>query len=59
MSPHKEKYVLTVKCKMCPFQVTQEVKIEPDDLIKAKTEMVEQAASIHKKHASIENFEVY
>ena len=55
----KEKYVLTVKCKICPFQVTKEIKVEPDELIKAKTEMVEQAALIHKKHPDVTNFDVY
>ena len=59
MSSPKEKYVLTVKCKMCNFQVTQEVEVEPENLIKAKTEMVKQAASIHKKHSDLRNFEVY
>jgi hypothetical protein len=44
---------------MCTFQVTQEVEIEPENLIAAKTEMLKQAASIHKIHADLKNFEVY
>lgn len=59
MSSSKETYVLTVKCKLCTFQVTQEVEIEPENLIAAKTEMLKQAASIHKIHADLRNFEVY
>ena len=55
----KEKYVLTVKCKQCTFQVTQEVQIEPEDLIQAKTEMLKQAAAIHTKHGDPSNFEVF
>lgn len=58
MSP-KETYALTVKCKQCQFQVTQEVEVEPENLTRAKTEMVKQAASIHSKHPDLENFEVY
>jgi hypothetical protein len=59
MSSPKEKYVLTVKCKLCDFQVTQEVRIEPENLVQAKTEMIKQAASIHKKHSDLKNFEAY
>jgi hypothetical protein len=59
MTSPKETYVLTVKCKMCTFQVTQEVEIEPENLIKAKTEMLHQAASIHKIHPDLRNFEVF
>ena len=59
MSSSKEKYVLTVKCTLCTFQVTQEVEVEPEKLINAKTEMVKQAASIHKKHSDLKNFEAY
>jgi hypothetical protein len=55
----KETYALTVKCKLCTFQVTQEVKIEPGELVKVKTELVKQAASIHKKHGDLENFIVF
>lgn len=51
MASPKETYALTVKCTMCNFQVTHEVKIEPEDLIKVKTEIVKQAASIHKAHS--------
>ena len=59
MSSPVKKYVLTVKCKMCTFQVTQEAEVEPENLIKAKTEMLKQAASIHKIHSDLRNFEVY
>ena len=59
MSASKQKFVLTVKCKMCTFQVTQEVEVEPENLIKVKTEMVQQAVFIHKKHSDLRNFEVY
>ena len=55
----KENYVLTVKCKQCTFQVTQEVQTEPENLIQAKTEMLKQAAAIHTKHGDPSNFEVF
>ncbi len=55
----KETYALTVRCTQCNFQVTQEVEVEPENLTKAKTEMVKQAASIHPKHPDLENFEVF
>ncbi len=59
MSSPKETYALTVKCTMCPFQVTQEVEIEPENLTKVKTEMLKQAAQIHKKHSDPRNFVIY
>jgi hypothetical protein len=59
MLPNQEKYVLTVKCKQCTFQVSQEVVTEPEKLIEAKTEMLKQAASIHPKHRDLDNFEVF
>ena len=59
MSSPKQKRALTVKCKMCDFQVTQEVEVEPENLIKVKTEMIKQAASIHKKHSDLRNFECF
>jgi hypothetical protein len=59
MPPNKRNYVLTVKCKLCNFQVTQEVQTEPENLIQEKTGMVKQAASIHPKHPDIRNFDVY
>jgi hypothetical protein len=59
MSSTTEIYVLTVKCRQCTFQVTQEAEVEPEQLIEAKTEMLKQAASIHKKHGDLSNFEVY
>ena len=55
----KETYALTVKCKLCKFQVTHEVKIEPEELIKVKTDLVKQAASIHKQHNDPKNFVVF
>jgi hypothetical protein len=55
----KETYALTVKCTQCTFQVTQEVKIEPENLAKAKTELLKQAAAIHPKHSDIKNFIVF
>jgi hypothetical protein len=55
----KETYALTVKCKMCTFQVTQEVRIEPEELTKAKTDMLQQAAAIHKQHSDPKNFIVF
>jgi hypothetical protein len=55
----KETYALTVKCTLCTFQVTQEVEIEPENLVKAKTEMLNQAASIHKKHPDLKNLIVF
>jgi hypothetical protein len=55
----RETYALTVRCKLCTFQVTQEVKIEPEELVKVKTELVKQAASIHKKHSDVQNFIVF
>lgn len=55
----KRTYALTVKCKMCTFQVTKEVEVEPADLIKAKTELLQQAAAIHPKHSDLNNFIVY
>jgi hypothetical protein len=55
----KEIYALTVKCTLCNFQVTQQVEIEPENLTKVKTEMVKQAASVHKKHADLRNFVAY
>jgi hypothetical protein len=59
LSSLKENYVLTVKCKLCHFQVTQEVKTEPDNLVNAKTEMLKQAAAIHKQHQDLRNFDIY
>ena len=59
MSSYKETYALTVKCTLCTFQVTQEVKIEPENLTTLKTEMLKQAASIHKKHSDPRNFVVF
>lgn len=55
----KERFVLTVKCKRCTFQVTQEVRVEPDELVATKNEMLKQAASIHKVHADLSNFEIF
>ncbi len=55
----KETYALTVKCKMCDFQVTHEVRVEPENLTQAKTEMLQQAAMIHKKHSNVDNFIIY
>ena len=55
----KERYVLTVKCTQCNFQVTQEVRIEPEELVATKNTMLKQAASIHKVHADLSNFEIY
>jgi hypothetical protein len=55
----KETYALTVKCTMCTFQVTQEVQVEPENLTKAKNEMLKQAALIHKKHSDERNFIVF
>lgn len=59
MSPQKQKYVLTVKCNQCTFQVTQEIETEPENLSKEKTAMIKQAQSIHKKHPELSNFEAY
>jgi hypothetical protein len=59
MLSNKKNYVLTVKCKLCNFQVTQEVQTEPENLIREKTEMLKQASSIHPKHSDIRNFDVY
>jgi hypothetical protein len=59
MSSPKETYVLTAKCTMCTFQVTQEVKVEPENLVKEKIELAKQAALIHKKHSDVRNFEVF
>jgi hypothetical protein len=59
MGSSKETYALTVKCNKCDFQVSQEVEVEPEELVKAKTEMIQQAASIHKKHPDLSNFECY
>jgi hypothetical protein len=59
MSPLKETYALTVKCTLCNFQVTQQVKVEPENLTKAKTDMLKQAASIHKKHSDPKNLVVF
>jgi hypothetical protein len=55
----KETYALTVKCTQCNFQVTREVHVEPENLTKEKTEMVKQAAFIHKQHADPKNFIVF
>ncbi len=55
----KETYVITVKCKMCNFQVSQEVEIEPENLTKTKTELVKRTASIHPKHGDVDNFVVF
>jgi hypothetical protein len=55
----KEKYALTLKCKLCNFQVTHEVKIEPEELIKVKTDLMKQAASIHKQHNDPNNFVIF
>ena len=55
----KETYALTVKCTMCPFQVTQQVRIEPEELTRTKTELLKQAASIHPKHPDLKNFVVF
>ena len=55
----KETYALTVKCTLCNFQVTQQVEVEPENLTKVKTEMLKQAASVHKKHADLRNFAVF
>jgi hypothetical protein len=55
----KETYALTVKCTLCNFQVTQEVEIEPENLVKAKNEILNQAASIHKKHPDLNNLIVF
>jgi hypothetical protein len=59
MPSPKETYALTVKCKLCNFQVTQQVKVEPDNLTKAKTDMLKQAAAIHKQHSDPNNFVVF
>ncbi len=59
MASPKEKYALTVKCTLCNFQVTKEVEIEPENLTKVKTEMMKQAASVHKKHSDLRNFVAY
>jgi hypothetical protein len=55
----KEKYAIAVKCTLCNFQVTQEVETEPENLTKAKTDIMKQAASIHRKHPDLTNFVVY
>jgi hypothetical protein len=55
----KETYALTVKCTMCTFQVTQQVRIEPEELTRTKTELLKQAASIHPKHSDLKNFVVF
>jgi hypothetical protein len=58
MSP-KETYALTVKCTLCNFQVTQQVEIEPENITRVKTELIKQAAAVHKKHGDLRNFVVY
>ncbi len=55
----KETYVLTAKCTLCTFQVTQEVQLEPENLVKAKTELARRAASIHTKHPDVKNIVVF
>ncbi len=59
MSPGIERYVLIAKCTQCTFQVTQEVRIEPEKLVETKTELAKQAAAIHKQHPDVKNFVVF
>ncbi len=59
MDSAKEVYAITIKCKLCPFQVTHEVEIEPAELSKTKAEMVKMAGSIHKAHPDPANFVVF
>ncbi len=59
MESAKEVYAITIKCKLCTFQVTHEVEVEPAELSKTKAEMVKMAASIHKLHPNPENFVVF
>lgn len=59
MASSKETYALTAKCTLCNFQVTQEVEIEPENLVKAKTQMLKKAASIHKQHSDPKNFVIF
>jgi hypothetical protein len=55
----KETYALTVKCTLCPFQVTQQVRIESEELTKTKSELLKQTAAIHPKHPDLKNFVVF
>jgi hypothetical protein len=54
----KRRFKLTARCVQCGYQISKEVICDLENLTSSKNQFAKEAASIHKQHPEVTNFDI-